>query len=191
MGPPAYIYVRWIGIGKPQRGLLEDAMTHVEDVFGVPVRVMPRAEAPPALFDPVRGQYSSTKMLRRVLEDVPPDARKVIAVTDCDLFIPVLTFVFGEAQLGGIAAVVSTARLRLDQRGNPCAPDTLQARLRKECVHELGHAFGLEHCPLMRCAMSRSNTVPEVDSKSWHLCRECRGRLRIDAAAHRSDGHES
>ena len=189
MGPPAYIYVRWIGIGKPQKGLLEDVMIHVEGVFGVPVKALPSAEAPSALFDPGRGQYSSTKTLRWVLQDVPPDAQKLIAITDCDLFIPVLTFVFGEAQLGGMAAVVSTARLRLDARGFPCAPDLLRARLRKECAHELGHAFGLEHCPIVRCAMSRSNTVPEVDAKSWHLCRDCRSRL-IGTAANRSDCHE-
>lgn len=151
--------------------------SHLEALFAVPARILPHAE-PPDVFDPARGQYSSTKMLRWVLQDLPADTRKIIAITDGDLFIPVLTFVFGEAQLGGVAAVVSTARLCVDASGVPCAPELFRARLRKECAHELGHTFGLAHCTLSRCAMSRSNTVPEVDAKTWQLCRGCREQLR-------------
>ena len=49
-----------------------------------------------------------------------PDAR-VLGVTACDLFVPVLTFVFGEAQLDGNCAVVSTARLQEEFYGLPRA----------------------------------------------------------------------
>jgi archaemetzincin len=37
---------------------------------------------------------------------------KLLGVADVDLFIPVLTFVFGEAQLDNRAAVASVHRLR-------------------------------------------------------------------------------
>jgi archaemetzincin len=103
---------------------------------------------------------------------------KVLGITDVDLFIPVLTFVFGEAQVDGPAAVVSTARLRLTYDERPVPPALLEARLLKECLHELGHTFGLVHCPDEACLMSRSNSVLEVDQKRPAFCRDCRQRLR-------------
>jgi predicted Zn-dependent protease len=38
--------------------------------------------------------------LKRIVEDCPPGAN-ILGVTDVDLFVPVLTFVFGEAQVSG------------------------------------------------------------------------------------------
>jgi archaemetzincin len=99
----------------------------------------------------------------------------VLGLTDVDLFIPILTFVFGEAQLGGMAAVVSTARL-----GDP--PEMADGRViwertAKEAVHELGHAFGLVHCGTPACVMSRSANVRDVDLKRGDLCGSCRTGL--------------
>ncbi len=178
MGLVSYIYLQWIGNSKLEEGVLNEVKDHVERTFGVPVKIRRVEERPPDTFDPARGQYSSTKILRWVLQDVPADARKVVAITDGDLYIPVLTFVFGEAQLGGKGAVVSTARLRLDVNGIPTSLRLFRARLLKECVHELGHAFGLIHCPFSRCVMSRSNTVLDVDRKTDDLCRDCRTFLK-------------
>jgi archaemetzincin len=99
----------------------------------------------------------------------------VLGFTDQDLFIPILTYVFGEAQLGGSAAVVSTARLGegTDRFGRRL----LVERLAKEAVHEVGHAFGLVHCGHEHCVMSRSPAVREVDEKGGGLCAECRAQL--------------
>jgi archaemetzincin len=96
----------------------------------------------------------------------------VVGVTDMDLFIPVLTFVFGEAQLGGRAAVVSTARLMPDG-GMMLNGRLLVARLAKEAVHELGHSFGLTHCDESHCVMSRSTSLIDVDTKNGGLCHDC------------------
>src|SRR5690242_820123 len=63
-------------------------------------------------FDPQRGQYASIPILEMLTRLCPPDAEKLVAFTERDLFIPVLTFVFGHAQLGGRVALVSAARLR-------------------------------------------------------------------------------
>lgn len=171
----SYIYLQWIGNGQMEGGVLQEVKGHIEQTFGVPARIRKMEERPPDAFDPARGQYSSTKILRWVLQDVPMDARKVVAITDGDLFIPVLTFVFGEAQLGGKGAVVSTARLQMGVRGLPAPSYLFRIRLLKECVHELGHTFGLIHCRFSHCVMSRSNTVLDVDRKAGDLCQDCRG----------------
>jgi len=173
----SYVYLRWIGNGEPDERILEEVRDHTQRVFGFPARIMDAKERPTDVFDPVRGQYSSTKILRWVLLGVPADARKIVAITDGDLFIPVLTFVFGEAQVGGKGAVVSTARLRLDLSGLPSPQRLFRARLLKECMHELGHTFGLTHCLFSRCVMSRSNTVLDVDAKDWNLCPSCKQLL--------------
>jgi len=102
----------------------------------------------------------------------------VLSLTDGDLFIPVLTFVFGEAQVGGTAAVVSTARLEAGFYGLPPDPGRFRARLEKECLHELGHTFGLVHCRRPGCVMTASLSVLDVDAKREALCPDCRVRLR-------------
>ena len=126
----------------------------------------------------------SGAILKWILEVGPaPGARagKFLGVTDQDLFIPILTYVFGEAQLSGAAAVVSTARLLEDV--DLFGPRLLAERLAKEAVHELGHAFGLRHCATPRCVMGRSSGVRDVDEKGPVPCEECRGRLEQQEGA--------
>jgi len=167
------VWLWWIGEGEARRGDLEHVRLHVERAFGCQVRIRAPAGRPEGTFDARRGQHGSSRILAWLLAH-GPGRGKVLGITDVDLFIPILTFVFGEAQLGGGAAVVSTARL-LD----PASRDrrVLVERLAKEAVHELGHAMGLKHCTEQACAMSRSASVREVDLKTGKLCRDCLGRL--------------
>jgi hypothetical protein len=90
-------------------------------------------------FDPSRGQYRSGILLAEVLSGSSSPDEKRIAVVDVDLFVPVLTFVFGEAQLEGLAAIVSTHRLSDEFYGLKGDRRRLLERLEKEVVHELGH----------------------------------------------------
>ncbi len=169
------VYLWWIGDGVPGASL-EHSRMHLEWIFGRPVVVGARAGRPAEAFDPKRRQTSSTRLLQWLLSVKPADAERVVGVTEDDLFIPILTFVYGEAQLGGSAAVVSTARLHpgpeIDRRA-----EVLRERLAKECAHELGHTYGLVHCAKPSCVMSRSVSVIDVDLKSGRLCEDCRVRL--------------
>ncbi|MBI2217288.1 MAG: peptidase M54 [Candidatus Rokubacteria bacterium] len=154
---------------------MEEARVQVERVFGVSATLARRAERPSGTLDPRRGQHLSAGILRWLVAMRPPGATKLLGVTDVDLFIPILTFVFGEAKLDGVVAVVSTARLSGDAGGG--SPRVSQARLVKECIHELGHTFGLIHCADPRCAMARSVNLAHVDAKRATLCADCRIRL--------------
>jgi len=118
-----------------------------------------------------------SSILARLSQTVPPGAAKVIAVTDVDLCTPVLSFVFGAAVLDGSAAVVSICRLRPEFHG--MAPDEalLTTRLYKECMHELGHCFGLYHCDEPGCAMFFSSSVLIIDFKDGGFCPGCSGLL--------------
>ena len=177
MAAPGNILMEWIGEGPVDEGIVERVRQRVEDAFALPTQVAVVNGPPGDTLDVKRGQHSSTRILRWILTDVPTGVQKVLGITDVDLFIPVLTFVFGEAQVGGPAAVVSTARLRHTFDDRPAPPIQVEARLTKECLHELGHTFGLVHCAEGACVMSRSNSVLDVDQKRAGFCRDCRQRL--------------
>lgn len=166
------IHVTWIGEGPEPAPLVAEVAAHVEREFARPAVVWPAEGRPEGSYDARRQQHASRVLLAWLVGRLADPEAKVIGITDLDLFIPVLTFVFGEAQLGGCAAVVSTARLR-----EPAAAGALRARLLKEAVHELGHTFGLVHCASPACVMARSSSIVAVDVKSDRLCGDCRMRL--------------
>ena len=141
-------------------------------LFGYETDVRPLIEEKDLWLDPVRKQYHSTPILETLAVISPPEAVKVLAITKVDLFIPILTHVYGEAQLGGKACILSTYRFReeLVSRGRT---ETFYCRLVKEAVHELGHTFNLRHCTDSACVMHYCRSVSEVDRKSNQFCRYC------------------
>ena len=112
--------------------------------------------------DARRGQYHATQILRRIRDLEKDEDVRAIGVTRLDLFVPILTFVFGEAELGGRCAVVSLQRLDERFYGLPAREELLRERLVKEAVHELGHTFGLRHCEDWRCVMTSSHAVDRL-----------------------------
>ena len=169
------IVLWWIGAGAAEAELLEGVRRSVGKEFDLPARVHVPLERPDHAFDARRGQHSSSRILEWLSACRPEDVGRVLGLTDADLFIPILTFVFGEAQLKGRVAVVSAARLA-SAPGFPREAARLAVRLRTEAIHELGHTFGLLHCRNVRCAMARSASLRDVDAKGPALCRECRAR---------------
>jgi archaemetzincin len=144
--------------------------------FAAPVLPLPLPDIDFAL-DADRRQYASIRVLEMLHRACPADGLKLIAVTGRDLFIPVLTFVFGHAQLGGLVAVVSLARLRQEFYGLAPNREVLLERALKEALHETGHTFGLVHCADRTCAMSLSTNVRQIDSKNAAFCAPCQARL--------------
>lgn len=125
------------------------------------------------VYDRKRQQYNSTKILLKLMELNTHADCKVLGITDVDLFIPIFTFVFGEAQLGGRVALVSTYRLRQQFYGLPEDRSLFYTRCEKETAHELGHTFGLRHCSSYECVMYFSNSIEQVDIKLGTFCPSC------------------
>jgi archaemetzincin len=167
------IHVAWIGENPEPPRLVDSVGVALHREYQVPAHRLRLDDRPRDAFDIRRQQHSSRVILEWLTDRLPPDDAKLLGVTDVDLFIPVLTFVFGEAQLAGRAAVVSTARLR-----EPPIETLVRARLAKESVHEMGHTFGLVHCASPACVMARSPALPSVDVKEDRLCSDCRIRYR-------------
>jgi archaemetzincin len=152
--------------------LLPKLAVRLARVFRSPCRIRPERLDGSFAYDARREQYHSTAILQALQSYV--EGGRVLAVTTLDLYVPVLTFVFGEAQLSGNCAIVSLHRLREEAYGLPGDHALLEERLFKEAVHELGHTFGLRHCEDWRCVMTSSHAVEYLDIKSADLCVRCR-----------------
>lgn len=150
----------------------EELLDHLSQQAAIPLG--PARVDPAVAWNPLRGQYDSTRLLAELKAHY---GGQVIGATACDLFIPVLTFVFGEAEMPGRAALFSIHRLREEFYGLPGDAGLLESRALREIRHELGHLHGLPHCPDWSCVMSSSHSVELVDNKGEGYCRECTHRL--------------
>ena len=173
-------------LGKVSPELIDAVARRVADVMTRNVEVVHPDVDVRLAFDETRRQYHSTDLIAELLRVFPEGGGKILGVTSRDLFIPVLTYVFGEAQLGGVAAVASTHRLHNEYYGLPASHVLLVDRLRKECLHELGHTMGLVHCADYRCIMYSSTSVEEIDIKGEGFCDAC--RILIDATGELPSG---
>ncbi len=128
-------------------------------------------------YNPGRRQYDANMILSTVHAKAPHEHFKVMGLLRVDLFIPILTYIFGQATLKGRTGIASLFRLRNELYG--LAPDNnlLTERFRKVVVHEMGHCFGLIHCLNPSCVMRSSTYVEDLDMKEIHFCRSCRKEL--------------
>lgn len=173
MGTPGIIYI--IPMTHSAIDCLSSLAESIEEQFEFDVRILENLGPPDFAFDPVRKQYSSNLIIGMLLRTNLSNSLKILGVTDQDLFNPIFSFVFGEAQFGGKCAVISSFRLLGPPDGKPqpsCPP--LLDRLEKEAVHELGHTFGLRHCADPDCVMSFSKGVQCADRKFGVFCHACR-----------------
>jgi len=176
--------------------------------FDLKVRTLDPADLPEKGWHRERSsgrQYETGWFLKRLLPDRrPPEALCTFAVTMADLYPDEnWNYVFGEASLTDRVGVWSFARYfpAFWKREETKESATLALRRGLQVVvHEMGHAFGIEHCQEFACVMNGSNSLEESDTQPLHLCPRClrklqwnRGfdvvaRYRKLAAFHRANG---
>ena len=164
-------------IGNVDDQLLKDLRPAIEEILSTPCRVLPVRLDPEFAFHGERQQYHSSEILRRMQSFLTADSWRMLGVGVVDLYIPILTFVFGEAQMGGPCAVLSAHRLRQEFYGLPSDDELFRQRLLKEAVHEVGHTLNLTHCDGYRCVMASSHAVEWIDLKDSELCGACRSAV--------------
>jgi len=128
-------------------------------------------------YDPARRQYNGNNLLKMVDALSFPNSSKTLGLFNVDLFIPILTYIFGQAFLNGRSGIASLYRFSNERYGISGNNHYLLERFRKEVIHELGHTFGLIHCPTIICVMRSSTYVEDVDQKKQHLCHNCSAQL--------------
>ncbi len=179
------IYLR--PTGHVECAILKSLTNSLHSVLPFEVKITEDSENPLYAFEPRRNQYYAKKIIEQLSLSLPDDCEKMVCVTDVDLCAPVLTFVYGEAQLGGSVAVISFYRLRQEFFSLHSNGALLADRLTKECVHELGHCYGLFHCNDARCVMFFSNNIISIDNKERDFCPNCRDFFCLKARKEHDD----
>ena len=158
------------GIRVVGMDILDELSAALAGIFHVSCRVESEPLEASFSYDVMRGQYHSTALLQRLASRRVDQGRHLLGISGADLYVPILTFVFGEAQLAGNCAVVSLHRLREEFYGLPANREVEGERLLKVAVHELGHTLGLKHCPDWQCVMASAHSVERVDQKKAYFC---------------------
>lgn len=165
--------IQVLPLGNVHAALLAGVSKSLSEGFAAACEILDAAPDPTYAWNVERQQYSSTQILATLAARRAPLSTKTLGIIAADLYIPILTFVFGEAQLDGTCAIASTFRLRQEFYGLPANPGMLLSRLVKESTHELGHTLGLRHCENFECAMAPSHSIEWVDLKKARLCPSC------------------
>jgi archaemetzincin len=171
---PVYV----LPIGEVEEAFL-GAMEHcLRRTYQLEAVRLPAFPEPRDAFDGVRGQFGAIPILHKLVAACPPDAVRLLGITECDLFIPMLSFIYGQAQLSGRVALLSIARLKQEFYGLPADRTITVERTVKETLHELGHTFGLTHCLDKGCPMALSTTIQQLDGPTAVYCPGCTIMLR-------------
>lgn len=158
---------------KTKNQLLKD----VSQIFRVDVDLMECTMDISQFYNPARRQYNADLMLEAFTSRAPEGYLRYMNISRGDLFIPILTYIFGQAQLNGKYGIASLFRLRNELYGLPADDALMRERLSKVVVHELGHTFGLIHCKQPVCVMRSSTYVEDLDQKGLQFCSQCREQL--------------
>ena len=110
-----------VPVGRIEVELLQTLCAAIPAVLHIPCEILPYELDPAPSYHPERQQYHSSEILYRMQTMVRPHDWRFLAIANVDLYIPILKYVFGEAQMGGPCAVVSIHRLRQEFYG--LAPD--------------------------------------------------------------------
>jgi archaemetzincin len=153
--------------------LLDRIMGTLQQTFRTRVNKLTLSIDTDSLYSSERRQYFSTGFIEQSTTQTNQISGKIILITELDIYVPVLTFLFGEAQLRGKHSIVSVCRLHEEFYSGVTNNEFLYERTIKEIYHELGHNFGLIHCHDWDCVMHSSNNVEEVDLKGNIYCKNC------------------
>ena len=177
-------------MGRVDEVALAVVAANLEAIMGLRAEVVPAWPEPEEALLLARNQFDASVILKSLGDGVPPGKRR-LGLTPLDLCLPVFTYVFGEAQMGGRAAVLSLYRLWGPGEPVGSAPRSVfYTRLVKVALHETAHVLGVRHCRRLGCLMSFSRGLEQVDQLELGFCPDCqvsvmRGRRALTAESAR------
>jgi len=168
-----------ISIGQFEKRFLESIAEDVTREYKTLVDIEERHIDLNTFYEPKRRQYDGNKLLKEIDSIYSTENLKKVGLFEVDLFIPILTYIFGQAAFKGNAGIASLYRLRNEHYGMKKNEALLLERFKKVVIHELGHNFGLIHCLNSSCVMRSSTYVEDLDQKDVLLCSRCRNEAGV------------
>jgi archaemetzincin len=166
-----------ISFGHFDKGFLKELARSVNRELLLPVNIRTEYIDLTDYFDPARRQYDANRLLKLLESEFSDSSVKTIGLFNIDLFIPILTFIFGQAFLNGRTAIASVYRLSNELYGMKKDDDLTIRRFKKEIIHELGHTMGLIHCHVPLCVMRSATYLEDIDQKEESFCSSCRENI--------------
>ena len=155
--------------------------------FDLQAEILTCLPLPPEALDKSRMQFDAGQILQVLEKEAFCGYDKIIGVLSADLFVPIFTYVLGEARQAGRCALVSIFRLDEKVPSGSNGAARLLERCAKVALHELGHLFDLTHCGDPYCLMHISSDALDLDQRRISLCRYCRSFFRQCLQVH---GHD-
>ena len=183
---PAGPEVEVIPLGRVSATALAVVAAHLQALLELNALVLPARPDPRHCLSPTRGQYVAGLILRDLSAEPAPLPLR-LGIIGHDLCLTFLTFVFGEAQLGGQAAVVSLHRLWRSEDGVRAPRTQVLERLAKVSLHETAHLLGLAHCRATGCLMRFSGGLAELDRLDLEFCPACQRQLALARLGRRAE----
>jgi archaemetzincin len=166
-----------VSFGYWDDGFLQKIANYISSELFVKVQIIEGHLDFSEYYDAARRQYNANNILQQIEKHYAIDNTKTIGLSNIDLFIPIFTYIFGQAYLGGQYGIISIFRLSSERYGMPADDALLLERSGKEVIHELGHAFGLIHCLNTDCVMHGGSYVEDIDQKTASFCINCKKKL--------------
>ena len=156
---------------------LEAVSTAIAAFYAVRVTLAAPLVLPKSAFYPKRQRYRAERLLDFLVAEGRKDARVTLGLTAVDISTTKAPYedwgILGLATLDGGSAVLSSFRCQRRAKNAAHA----RARFAKTSVHELGHSFGIEHCPTPGCIMHDGEGSVLTTDTEHDLCADTRARL--------------
>jgi archaemetzincin len=172
---------------KDKKNIFNPLISHLASIFDASITILTepsQLDSFSASFNEQRNQFNSDKLLRWLATTImnntksyDPTKTIILGICNFDAYASGLNFVFGQASLTGGVAAIYLPRLRQVFYGLGDDTSIFIERVLKEATHEVGHAFGLNHCPKRSCVMHFSNSLVDTDRKAKDFCNICRNKL--------------
>jgi len=172
--------IKLISYGQFETAFLSNIADSISNEYTLPVFIEEDYIELSRFYDPGRRQYDANKLLKEIDSNSSSESAITVGLFRVDLFIPILTYIFGQAFLNGRTGIASIYRLKNELYGMEPNNNLLLERFKKVIVHEIGHMFGLKHCHTPSCVMLSSTYMEDIDLKNLSMCSKCHAELNID-----------
>jgi archaemetzincin len=175
-------------LGSFEKAHLDSIAGAVRSMYGFKVTVHRAQPMPERFFVNIKSpRYRADSIITHLQNTKPESDDLVLGVTKFDISItdrdwlgrvkePSAKYtdwgVFGYGFQPGVSSVVSTFRIKHSQ------PGVTISRLKKICLHEIGHNLGLKHCESARCFMrDAAESISTIDQVDIKLCATCKRKV--------------